>query len=135
MPSNEEVAGLLEEAARLYRDEKINWCQGAWRELPDPGKRKMSACADGALMRAAGFSWQQVDTLSEYVVHYHPTSGRMLQAKESYLAARDALSETPEGGCGIIPFNDSDGRTKEEVIDWFEATAKDLRNRAPAEEL
>lgn len=124
-----EVADVLETAARLYRDEKINWCQGAWREVPENGTQKMSACAEGALMRACGFTWQQVGTIGGFVYQYQPQVERTIKAQDRYLAAEKALQKTPEGRAGIVNYNDADGdRTKEDIIDWFEATAKDLRN-------
>lgn len=130
-----DVAGVLEEAARLYKDEKVDWCQGSWLARGELG---ISMCAEGALMKASGFTNTEVDYLGGgWVEQYKPRTERTIRAKALFHGAQEELvacnshpSHHREGEpCqSVICFNDSPQRTKEEVIDWFEATAKDLRN-------
>lgn len=131
-----DVAGVLEEAARLYKDEKVEWCQGSWYGRDERG---ITMCAEGALMRASGFRLAEVDMLSGgWVEQYKPRAERTKRALALFNASREELvacnNHPSHPGHEDVPcesvicFNDAPRRTKEEVIDWFEATAKDLRN-------
>lgn len=130
----DKVAEVLEEAARLYRDEKIEWCQGHWIDRTDLG---ITMCAEGALMKASGFSNIEIDYLGGGCIEvYRPQVPRTQLAKARFQAATEQLVKLNKGEprhgetpCGsVVCFNDAPRRTKEEIIDWFEATAKELRN-------
>lgn len=131
---NTEIATVLEAAADLYEAEKIEWCQGQWleRQIDDDGKKVFTMCAEGALMRAAGFNWNEVDQLSgDMITEYTPQVPRTQRAKALFEGAQEALVKVIEEGhdqVNVIGFNDTHGRTKDEVIDLFKTTAKDLRN-------
>lgn len=147
----EAVAEVLEGAARLYRDEKVQWCSGAWIEVDTSGGEDqayshwtrdgeyeseglaLSACAEGALLRAAGYSWNEV---ARYTA---PVEDDLLDRPEGKLftEARLALARRIRAGTGKIRvsvhwWNDNligtIGDRKAKVIDAMEATAKDLRN-------
>lgn len=169
MPDQFEIAGVLEDAARLYRDEKVQWCAGTWispgvngvpystSEFSDvlanmPEDATLSMCAEGALMRAAGFSLVGVHELAmnsnrEYVLSLEDDSETV-----RYVAARRALlahlrdrplneylldvpawndhlgyEEVPRTDASRTVIRDSE-LAKASVIDAFEATAKELRN-------
>lgn len=144
MVTDLEVAQVLEDAATMYEDEKIEWCQGAWY-------RGGSMCAEGALMRAAGFaplvikSFQDLNQQEQVLANVstgRETYSKLLGARK---AVTDALPRTGSSKQGIPYWNDSltDGsedaaskaKAKQAVVDMFRTVAKDLRNRAPAEEL
>ena len=62
-PTIDQVATVLETAADLYESEKIQWCEGIWAKVPgswDNPDATISACAEGALLLAAGFTAVQV---------------------------------------------------------------------------
>lgn len=56
---NAEVAQILEDAADLYESEQIEWCTGQWARST-PGVKKVSACAEGAILLACGYKWTSV---------------------------------------------------------------------------
>lgn len=72
MDSND-IATVLEDAARGYRDEQYEWCTGSWAESRDGGQGTVvTACAEGALLHAAGFSWKQIEDYGDSDnVKYH----------------------------------------------------------------
>lgn len=140
-----DVAGVLEEAARLYRDEKVEWCSGSWVEvtgesyndwnddlgIETPGL-KLSVCAEGALLRAAGFSWQEISDYgspNDDLLQKHPSFKAFEEAR---LALVRQLSEQRGRRTSVHSWNDRLGgpveECKEKVVELFEATAKDLRN-------
>lgn len=91
MDSND-VATVLEEAARGYRDEKYEWCAGSWVESNEgeasDGDATLSACAEGALLYAAGFTWQQVEAYGDsnshkYNADNHSAYVKFSEAKEA----------------------------------------------------
>lgn len=111
MISDLEVAQVLEDAATLYEDEKIEWCDGYWVKLTDRGEvTTLSMCAEGK------------------------DSGAYVR----YVTARDLVNQKV-GGVGVACWNDDmadrEQGGKQAVIETFREAAKDLRNRAPAEEL
>lgn len=150
MVNDLDVAQVLEDAATLYEDEKIEWCQGAWYRQPGCFG-PLTMCAEGALMAAAGFAPIVVKTFqdgnqSEQILA-NASTGR--EAYSKLLGARkavtDALPPVASGKQGIPYWNDrltggfedaaGNAKAKQAVIDMFRTVAKDLRNQAPAEEL
>lgn len=88
-----EIATVLEDAARLYKDEKVAWCSGSWVEGPNywdvPEEEVVvSACAEGAILRASGFTWEQVES---YEGEDGVMRARDAKAHARFLAARDTL--------------------------------------------
>lgn len=113
-----QAAETLEKAADLYRSETVNWCQDAWVDRGDEGQ-KLSVCAEGALLLASGFTLEEIDRLSDNGVANFAKKYRWEAARHQlFVHLRRAIHD----------WNDVEGRTKEEVIDAMEATAKDLRN-------
>lgn len=101
MDSNK-IAGVLEEAARLYRDEKVEWCNGSWvdtdhfdgKDLDEHAQDKvLSVCAEGALLKAAGFSWSVLDGFGDMAGHKEKGYlGRIdPEGMELFVQSRDAL--------------------------------------------
>jgi hypothetical protein len=151
-----EVAEVLEEAARLYRDEKVEWCSGSWVEVNDDGgennevyelftdERKydseglpLSACAEGTILRAVGYSWNDVSRF--YGGNTGELSPQVTDPTKfhAFKKARAALAAHLRGASGadrihVPDWNDNLTGTVEEakakVIEAMEATAKDLRN-------
>lgn len=148
MDSNE-VAEVLENAARLYRDEKVEWCTGNWVDIVDtpdwrvhwnretqfetPGL-PLSACAEGALLRACGFDWNQVARYpvgADSVLAEDRSKGALFKKAQNALLRY--IRELTGKGLSVYGWNDSmnardieNGRAQ--VIEAMEATAKDLRN-------
>lgn len=142
MPSNEEIATVLETAAVSYESERVEWCTGSWRK-PDPeNPSKITACAEGAIYLAAGVSMEQVDTrlpdqvllvgLSEAELNQWPdyTPSAAWDLAEATIAKLGAFVDVPERfrDWPLYSWNDDAGRTKEEVIEAMKACAKELRN-------
>ena len=133
---NNVAAEVLEAAADLYLSEKVDWCQGNWasrtgkQERLDNGQfapRQLSMCAEGALLTAAGFNTEQVFNFQiDGGAHIEPELELDSAAWARFKAATDALS--PRLGRRIYAWNDRQGRVKQDVIDAFQETAKDLRN-------
>lgn len=138
-----QIADVLEEAARLYKDEKVQWCQGAWVEitgvegwsddtrLDSPGL-PLNACAEGALMKAAGFTWNQVyeyDMSGDRDLLLDNPEGRLFKAALAVMAGV-LRAELGRRLINIPKWNDELVRegAKEKVIDTMETAAKDLRN-------
>lgn len=127
---NQQIAQVLEDAARLYRDEKIQWCRKQWINFgtnAGHGEAVMSMCAEGAIMKALG--WSELD------IAQYQASSRMDrltgQQKANYwqvvgLVTRAATGE--EFSTALHPWNDEVANNKQDVIDLFENVAKDLRN-------
>lgn len=136
------AASILEDAARLYEDEKVEWCQGAWvrpkvdvheflsgryefvYEVPDELITGMNACAMGALALADGISWQQM-------MKQDAESAILRLGSPQLQEAIDALGDRLR--MSVVSWNDRDGRTKEQIISAMKATAKDLSNNQPEE--
>ena len=151
--SKERQAEILETAARLYRDEKIEWCAGSWAKpvttadkSPQP---KMSMCAEGALMKAVGMDVVDIAYLTQGCLNlvaedkrdgFVSTSTTLLTWINEHADIGDrkmavtrwndtqALTEM-ESPLGLAPWVHQDrALAKQNVIDAFEACAKDLRN-------
>ncbi len=166
MVTNEQMAQVLEDAARLYKDEEINWCSGGWIDVKeeewarlddsiraavplddalnvfDTEGLQISACAEGALLRASGFSWSDVGRYEasrdgdDFLLDRHGEAATLFRATVG------AVEERLDGGTSLPVWNDKlyskyepgmkrtrdTVAAKQDVIDLFEATAKDLRN-------
>lgn len=88
-----EIATVLEDAARLYKDEKVAWCSGSWVEGPNyrdvPEEEVVvSACAEGAILRASGFTWEQVES---YEGEDEWMRARDPEAFQRFVSARNTL--------------------------------------------
>lgn len=136
-----EVAQVLEDAATLYEDEKIEWCKGGWVKNhvrlnldTEEVVPTLSMCAEGALMAAAGLTngtiafYQDRQDERDLVDADREASRRFAQARAVVTVAV---------GAPIPLWNDSisNGGGKQKVIDTFREVAKDIRNTAPAEAL
>lgn len=137
MVSNDlETAQVLEDAADLYESEQIGWCTGTWIEKTDRGEvETLSMCAEGALMKAAGFNEQHIHAYGKFALLQTDIYLRDVDrdAFRRYVGAWRIVGETV--GYDIPPWNDELVAGKQDVIDVFREIAKDLRNQAPAEEL
>lgn len=129
-----EVAHVLEEAADLYESEKIDWCTGTWLHTFSGA---LSMCAEGALMRAAGY---QDQTIWEFAQYYNEALLEEAGVEEylRYTGARALVNvaiatDIPSWNDEVLAQDRS--TAKQTVIDTFRAVAKDVRNQAPAEEL
>lgn len=100
MDSNK-IADVLEEAARLYRDEKIEWCSGSWVEgdvYVDPSEgqeQNLSMCAEGALLKASGVSVEVINEYSEFSgtnQEEQNLKSKTPEAAELFFASRTALA-------------------------------------------
>lgn len=139
-----EVAQVLEDAADLYESEQIEWCRGFWYRGAPGGP--LSMCAEGALMRAAGFNTVDVKRFQdsnqmETILALSPVG--IGGGYRKLMGARAAITASlPDdkslGKIGIPYWNDNmkpdevDANPKQVVIDKFREVAKDLRNQAPA---
>lgn len=105
MTTKQEIADLLEQAADLLETE--GWCQMTLRN-PEGAR-----CAVGALHKISG-------------------NTRLKRAAQEWLAMRLNIFALANMyvGAQLVLWNDSPGRTIDEVIDLFKETAKDLRNEA-----
>jgi len=146
------MATVLEDAADAYESEKIEWCQNKWLLHSAPGmgpRHQLTVCAATALGLAAGLG----ALVPEYL-ETHPGSrpepedlqGRWGWAYvwteegiQRYRAARDCVEKRLD--LDLTGFNDQvggildlsnprlvPGRTKQDIIDLFKDTAKELRN-------
>jgi hypothetical protein len=123
--SNDVVAGVLETAADLYEAEEIEWCQGAWARLDNAGQ--LSMCAEGALLKAAGVTHDEIKKAQNHGAPEWLHGAEKEQTWYRFSDARAALNARNRRN-NVTSWNDADGQTKQEVIDAFKETAKDLRN-------
>jgi hypothetical protein len=108
MDSNK-IADVLEEAARLYKDEQVDWCSGSWLEAYDWARDEqgepifgqsdtegnLSMCAEGALLRASGVSLEVISEYSEFSGTNQEVgilSSKAPGAAELFFASRTALA-------------------------------------------
>jgi hypothetical protein len=110
--SSTKIADVLERAADLYESGQYELHRGSFfnNDQEAPG-----VCAIGALMLAAGSSL---------------VTGRLLHNLQTTILYWDATEVVERKITGyLLPtWNDAPGRTKQEVIDLFKETAKELRN-------
>ena len=123
MPTKAEVADALDAAADLYESERYDWCQG--QSVSADG---LSVCASQALSLATGATFTMTVSIGNPFLGglKHDMSG---WNQPLYRAAEVALLPYTQEAGGIIGFNDSgQGRSKQDIIDLFKKTAKELRD-------
>jgi hypothetical protein len=161
MTTTEQMAQVLEDAALLYQDEKVNWCSGSWyqnHEGDSDGRslkqdQRLSVCASTALGLACGLGvlvpefledsltgirpdlnldegWQWAYVWTEEGVRRYKNTRALLEGR---LEQRYGVAYLPEFNDAVERAVDEDGnrvllRTKQEIIDLFKDTAKELRN-------
>jgi hypothetical protein len=124
--TNDEVAEVLEDCARAWRDGTIGWTQktmarnGSGDRVSIMSDRLLNptvteVCSAGAIV------WQIKDANNLFY-----DAKRALEKKLVKRATERKLVYP----FNLVLWNDEVGRTVEEVIDLFEETAKDLRNGA-----
>lgn len=120
-PSATEIVDIIDVAAEHL--ERNPWGQGTDRY------REGAICAEDAVWMAV-FS---LGTVQEYL-DLKPTSFTMVGPRSLGLAACTAVRRHVRGDVAWADYlwhwNDASGRTKQEVVDAFKETAKELRNRA-----
>lgn len=132
-------ADILEKAADILESERVDWCQGTYfRPARISGslhshvdRPPISACALGAIRMAAVGENASYAELTTYAPGWlEQLQGELDDILRTYLDKNMPLPEglsIPDWG-GIASFNDTEGRTKAEVIEVFKQVAKDLRN-------
>jgi hypothetical protein len=156
MTTTEQMAQVLEDAAQLYEAEKVEWCAGSWGDGEKDGVGPLSVCASTALGMAAGLGWVMPAVLAEYRVTPCTDRERLAEdvgfatyqlgpesltwsraSDELYRKTRQLVDKRQ--GEELPEFNDQEDwddagliltprRTKQEIIDLFKDTAKELRN-------
>lgn len=156
MTTTEQMAQVLEDAAQLYEAEKVEWCAGSWGDGEKDGVGPLSVCASTALGMAAGLGWVMPAVMEEF--HLDASMDHMELAGSvgfaDYQLGPEALTWSPASdelyrktrqlvdmrlGEELPEFNDEEDwddagliltprRTKQEIIDLFKDTAKELRN-------
>jgi hypothetical protein len=121
------VADVLEKAADLYESEKIEWCQGYNFNI---GRQRLGACAQGAIMLATGAYAQMPNGFVDYI---GSEDGDWNHDYELSITATRVLflsinKKGPFPFSSVPQFNDTQGRTKQEVIEAMKKCAKELRN-------
>lgn len=107
-----EVADLLEKVADAWESGQFGWCQrGSW--LMNSDQEAVAGCAWGGLMWGAG------------VMHLTNLVRSAALQTDLYRARHQMNPETP-----LVLWNDLVAKDKQDVIDLFKNTAKDLRNQA-----
>ena len=135
-PTNEQTADLLERAADLYESETIDWCNGAWAREHGTGHPNGGGqyhCAEGALLRAAGYTWEQVLGATHATENTEEDGVFSLMTQPQIQAAVRAVKGCLSGDDGFLwlwQLNDKlPGSTaKQELIQRFKNAAKELRN-------
>ena len=124
---SQRVAEVLEDAARLYRDEKVEWCRNKWIQFDQ--SVNMSMCAEGALMKALG--WNIIE-IGLYQAGQQGDSPSPKQLNEFWQVNRIVAQAATKNPLiqNVHEWNDDGATCKQDVIDLFENTAKDLRNGA-----
>jgi hypothetical protein len=115
----DQVATYLEAAADLLESETFGWCK--WSLAMRNGSLLTHVCAIGALRFVIGGT-MFVDLGSNDEELY----------KRRLVPALEALSTAlvDRGSNSVSGFNDQETTTKQDVVDLFKETAKDLRNRS-----
>lgn len=111
--SNARIAGVLERVADAWESGKLGWCQGRSFQYKNSRyevseENVVAACSMGAIMLEVG------------ILNY-------FLRREVIGALREHLGD-PTDLWSVSTWNDEPGRTKQQVIDVFKETAKDLRN-------
>jgi hypothetical protein len=122
---NNQVAEVLENCARDWRDGTIGWTQKAMARNGSGDRTSIMYSEDGTLNPTVA----EVCSAGAVVWQTRKMHDLFYAAKR---ALENKLGTYPVMGLpyGLLAWNDEPGRTVEEVIDLFEETAKDLRNGA-----
>lgn len=135
-PTLSETADLLERAADLYESEQIDWCRGSWGTSInyigiDTAAHGQFHCAEGALLRAAGFSLEQIEA-SQHRLSGEAADVCKLLATPVVWAGIEAVNSHLGHYVGprLYHYNDQLAArfAKQTLIQAFKETAKDLRN-------
>lgn len=150
-PTVDQVATVLETAADLYESEKIQWCEGDWAKahgsLANPDT-PISACAEGALLLAAGFTAVQVVRRRDLLFAESELAMRSMTALKNTInqgrSDEDHVSvyfwnDTQIGNRKPVVRIDKHGRGTYEdytapVVEAMKQAAKDLRNRGEVDD-
>jgi hypothetical protein len=136
-PTPSETADLLERAADLYESEQIQWCKGNWATPYSENRSGQFHCAEGVLLRAAGFSWAQVMNAQaklsseneddpDIIAHMM----RLPQIQQAIRAVNGHVVTIEEDEAWLWHLNDrlAPDTAKETLIQRFKEAAKELRN-------
>lgn len=136
-PTPSETADLLERAADLYESEQIQWCKVNWATPYSEDRSGQFHCAEGALLRAAGYSWKQVldaQMKSSSAKKDDPDIiARMMRLPKIQQAIRAVNGHTvhpQDNTAWLWDLNDrlTPDTAKEALIQRFKEAAKELRN-------
>lgn len=134
-PTPSETADLLERAADLYESERIEWCTGGWARPMFNGFKGQFHCAEGALLRAAGYTWIQVLDAGVGVMDLSdPTKIcsliRRPEIQQAIRAVNGHIVSKADGAAWLWNMNDglSEKSAKQTLIEAFKDAAKELRN-------
>ncbi len=126
--NNEQIAESCEDAADLLEG---HWNQGHWflsdEDAPD---ENYTYCVEGALAAVLGLDITNMEDTDRLELLNCPVYDAVLETinKKAFQTLLDAGykgSYEPSYGEGDLPnWNDSDGRTEQEVVDILRATAK-----------
>ena len=124
MDSNK-IADVLDEAADLYESERYDWCQG--QAISYDG---LSICASQALAMACGMKIRTRNRCPVDGCTHHVTVYNIQNFFDEDLYHQVRLTTDAALNSSLIMFNDARGvgRTKQDIIDLFKNTAKELRN-------
>lgn len=128
-----DVAEVLEKAADLYESEQIDWCKGSWGATISGNREGQFHCAEGAILRAAGYSMKDIIEAQRPI---GPINGIELIVSNPLVEAAFGAVSAHWGAPGtkLWRFNDQvlnadkPERAKQELIKVFKETAKELRN-------
>lgn len=125
----EQAAADLEAAADLLESETIGWCQDTYLEQHI---QSLSACAIGAIgVAVLGKPRLVKEGAGAYFIAALCASVRVKSAQA--LAEAQLLQQFPQSWWvaqvePLAEWNDSWKRTREEVVDLFKSTAKEIRD-------
>lgn len=112
-------AEILEAVADGYESGRYGWIQGAYEHGCE------AFCSMGAIFYENRLAYTEVSGYSS-LLEYKARSKPVERAQE-YL--NEALGLDNDGAGSIILWNDTYGRTKEQVIEAFKHAAKNARNQ------
>lgn len=133
----DDVASILEKAADLYESEQIDWCKGAWGSKTRLKETGQFHCAEGAILRAAGYTMREIID-AQVPDNGYPGIDRLTNdpgVKEAFRAVAHHLGHMiNEDDPKLWTLNDrmdakEPGKAKQYLINAFKETAKDLRNK------
>lgn len=122
---------ILLDAADILAAENA-WTQGDYHVPCEVAPSGVSHCADGALSFAAGLVTFELDTrgrlVEKHATGLYDPNNEPTPQYEAYLEAYRVAGEhvRPGSAGGIIHYNDTDGRTQQEVVDALRGAAATL---------